>query len=258
MSGTRSHSPPAPATEAAPEALLIAAHGDCGGAGGNILAGELARRVRLTRRFDEVAVGYMRGEPSIEDVAAHMSCPRIRIYPLLMSDGYYVREAIPRRLGLAGGRDPLGHQITIDQPLGLDPKLPGQLLSAAAGAAHSAGVAPAAAHLLLVAHGSANSSHSADVARLVAAAMSREMVFATVEAAFLEEAPLFRQALASSPRPVFVLGLFAGCGMHADDDIHRIAGEPKDPRVHIVEQLGGYAGVIELVVEALSRPIGKG
>lgn len=252
MSGTRSPSPPAPATEGTCEALLIAAHGDCGGNGGNVLANELARRIRQANRYGQVMVGYMRSAPTIEEAAARIGCGRIRLYPLFMSDGYYVRDAIPKRLGIHNGVDALGHAVTIDQPLGLHPELPHQLLSAAAGAATGVGVSPAAASLLIVAHGSGNSPHSADVARQVAGCIAGEKIFGQVETAFLEEAPFFTETLARMPRPVFVLGLFAGGGMHADEDIHAAVDALKDPAIHVVEQLGGYAGIIELVAAGLS------
>ena len=82
---------------------MIAAHGDCGGERGNVLAIELARRMRLSRRYQEVVVGYMKSAPTIEEAAARIGAERIRLLPLFMSDGYYVREAIPRRLGIHDG-----------------------------------------------------------------------------------------------------------------------------------------------------------
>jgi sirohydrochlorin ferrochelatase len=232
--------------------LLIAAHGDCGGNGGNVLANELAHRMRMARHYDEVAVGYIRCGPAIEEVAAEIASNRIRLYPLFMSDGYYVRNAIRKRLGLADGVDALGRAVTIDPPLGLHPGLPGQLLSAATAMASRAGVKPGSATLLLVAHGSSKTPHSAEVARQVAQSMATTRAFGAVEVAFLEEAPLFVDALRACARPVFVLGLFAGCGLHADEDIHRMVDEAGDPGIHIIEQLGGYAGVIELVAASLA------
>jgi sirohydrochlorin cobaltochelatase len=251
MSGTRSPSLPEPATRVGKGAVLIAAHGDCGGDCSNMLAGELARRIKRSGHYDEVAVGFLRCAPLIEEAVAHISSAHIRIYPLFMSDGYYVREAIPKRLGIQEGVDPLGHRIDVDPPLGLHPLLPELLLSAAAGTALAAGLRPQTAVLLLVAHGSANSPHSANVAREVGKAMEHKSVFASVVVAFLEEEPYFNDVLRTIPRPAFVLGLFAGGGLHADEDIHRIVKELDDPSIHIVEQLGGYAGVVELVAASV-------
>jgi sirohydrochlorin cobaltochelatase len=207
--------------------------------------------VRQAERYDEVAVGYLRGSPSIEEAAAHITSDSVRLYPLFMSNGYYVSEAIPKRLGISDGVDALGHHITIQEPLGLHPELPQLLLAAAIDAAAGKSILPKSAALLLVAHGSAHSPHSAAAARQVRDRMAGRDLFAAVEVAFLEEEPLFVPSLKSCPRPTFVLGLFAGEGMHAGDDIHGAVAALKDPDVHIVEQLGGYAEIIELVAGQL-------
>jgi sirohydrochlorin ferrochelatase len=252
MSGTRLHSPPEPATEAGAEALLIAAHGDCGGPGGNVLASELARRMRQAGRYREVAVGYLSCSPSIEEAAAHMASGTIILYPLFMSNGYYVSEAIPKRLGLSNdGVDPLGRRVIIHEPLGLHPELPQLLHSAAVDAAAGKAVSPKSATLLLVAHGSAHAPHSATAAQRIRDWMAGRGVFAAVELAFLEEEPLFVPLLRNCPRPTFVLGLFAGEGMHGGDDIHNAIASLQDPKIHIVEQLGGYAEIIELIASRL-------
>ncbi|MCB1377873.1 MAG: hypothetical protein KDK89_05830 [Alphaproteobacteria bacterium] len=232
---------------------MIAAHGDCGGEGGNLLANELARRVRLSKRYDEVVVGYMKAQPSIEEVAAHISSERIRLFPLFMSDGYYVREAIPNRLGIRDGIDALGHHVTIETPLGLLPELPGLLIQASLAVAANAGLQTNATTLLLVAHGSENSPHSAEMARDLRDRMAAENLFRDVVVSYLEEKPFFADQLMACPRPTIVLGLFAGGGMHATEDVRGAVAELGDPKVHIVEQLGGFAGIIEMAVAGLTR-----
>ncbi len=233
------------------EALLIVAHGDCGGFGGNMLAQELARRMRHSQRYGEVVVGFMRSDPSIEAAVSQVECDRLRIYPLFMSDGYYVRESIPKRLGISGGVDALGHQVSIDEPLGLHPRLPELLISAVIGAALGKGIQPKSACLLLVAHGSRQSAHSAAAAREIRDRIDRSGTFLGVEVSFLEEEPLFVDALENRKLPTFVLGLFAGEGVHAAGDIHGAVVTLGNPQVHVVEQLGGYAGVIELITAEL-------
>jgi sirohydrochlorin ferrochelatase len=251
MSGTRSDFPPEPAIRPAGEALLIAAHGDCGGDRGNVLAIELARRMRLSRHYEEVVVGYMKSDPTIEEAAARIGAERIRLMPLFMSDGYYVREAIPRRLGIHDGVDAMGHHVVIATPLGLLPELPRVLLEASVDSARAEGLLPSASTLLVVAHGNGNSTQSAGTARAIAQQMAEHRVFAGVQTAFLEEPPFLKDVLASAPRPLFVLGLFAGCGMHGLEDLHNAVEALHDSSVRIVEQLGGYARVIELIASGL-------
>jgi len=216
-----------------------------------MLARELAHRVNQAHRYEEVAIGFLRCGPSVEEAASHIRSARIRLYPLFMSDGYYVREAIPRRLGIQNNTDSFGHRVSFEEPLGLNPRLPDVLLTATVNAALARGVRPNAAHLLVVAHGSSKSPHSAEVARRITTYIASGKAFASVEVGFLEEEPYFAARLAEMPRPLFVLGLFAGEGMHNGDDLHQAVDSLGDPAVHIVEQLGGYAGVIELVAASL-------
>jgi sirohydrochlorin cobaltochelatase len=233
--------------------LVIIAHGDCGGIGGNVLARELARRVGQTGRFAEVAAGFLRCQPSIEEVAAHIASATIRLYPLFLSDGYYVRDAIPRRLAIKDGVDALGHRVIVDEPLGLHPRLPEILASAAAAAALGRGISPNSATLLIVAHGSRHTTNSADIARLISDGIASKGRFRSVDVSFLEEAPFFRDALRRCPRPTFVLGLFAGGGMHATDDVQRAIAALGDNLVFGIEQLGGYGSIIELISSDLSK-----
>lgn len=214
---------------------------------------ELVHRLRQAGCFAEVAAGYLRCEPSIEDVVARIECGRIRIYPMFLSDGYYVREAIPRRLAIVEGIDARGRKISIDPPLGLHPELPRVLASAAAAAAERRGILPKSANLLLVAHGSSKTPHSAEVANLIKDSVAKDLAFASVAVAFLEEEPLFSAALVQSARPLLVLGLLAGGGMHATDDVQAAVNDLGDPQVINVAQLGGYASIIELVVADLCK-----
>ncbi len=227
---------------------MIAAHGDCGGEGGNMLANELARRLRKARCYDEVAVGFMRSGPTIEDAIAKFSSDCVRIFPLFMSDGYYVREAIPKRLGIENHKDVFGHRITIDVPLGLLPGLPRLLSEAANNFLQTRALAPAHVTLLLVAHGSEKSAESANVAHAIRARIAELQSFGAVKAGFLDEPPRFADVLRECPRPTVVLGLFAGNGLHAEEDVRRMVAELGDPSVYVIEQLGGYARVIELIV----------
>lgn len=254
MSGTRSPSLPEPATRPAGEALIVAAHGDCGGNGGNVLALELARHMRQTGRYAEVAVGFMASEPSIEAAAAQVTSSTIRIYPLFLSDGYYVSVAIPKRLAISDGVDARGRRIVFAEPLGLNPHLPGLLASAAAAAAVRLNIPASAANLLLVAHGSKHTPHSAEAACRIMRGIADTGRFASIGVAFLEEAPFFSDAIHACGRPVFVLGLFAGGGIHAKDDVQEAIRRLNDDRVFGIDQLGGYASIIELIASDLGKP----
>jgi hypothetical protein len=162
-----------------------------------------------------------------------------------------VRQAIPERLGLRAGRDSWGHKVKIAEPLGVSPDLPTVLDAALRSAAGAHGLDPLLTHVLLVAHGSTKSPHSADVARSIVRKVEDGGRFASVSLALLEEEPFLADALKTLLRPLLVLGLFAGEGLHGGDDLTEAVRALNDPAVFVVEQLGGYAGVIELIARSL-------
>ena len=98
--------------------LLIIAHGERGGAAENSLVHDLVTRLRASSRFARVEAGFIRSEPPLEEAAARLSGTRMTVYPLFMSDGYYVRRAIPERLAASGHAGTGAPSIL--PPLGLD------------------------------------------------------------------------------------------------------------------------------------------
>lgn len=251
MSGTRSRFRRAQATEAggaADEALLIVAHGDRGGLREDRLAREIAARLRRSGRYAAVEVGLIRGEPSLEEAARRLPPGAFRIYPLFMSEGYYVQKAIPERLGLKGGK---ARAAIMETPLGLDPALPGTVLDAARRTAQAAGLDAARATLLLVAHGSSKSSASADAARALAGAMEKSSPFRRIEVAFLEETPFLPDALAALEGPAVVLGLFAGEGMHGAEDLPQAIAATGRDDLHLAPPLAREGALIDLVCARL-------
>jgi hypothetical protein len=52
------------------------------------------------------------------------------------------------------------------------------------------------------------------------------------------------------------MGLFAGTGLHAAEDVLGAVEALGDPQVFAVDRLGGYADVIEMICEGLCPPAG--
>lgn len=197
------------------EALLVVAHGDRGGLGGNLLAERIAERMAVRCSEDKVALAYIRGGPSISEALKGLKAQRIRVYPLFMSNGYYVKSAIPQQIEKSGWRG----RWQVALPLGLDPDLPDVLAEEATTAIGASGKTPARCTLLLVAHGSSKSRASARAARRIAKDITRKSLFAGVETAFLEEAPYFKERLKHIEGPACVVGLFIGEGLHGGEDL---------------------------------------
>jgi sirohydrochlorin ferrochelatase len=224
--------------------LLVVAHGERGGAAENRLVHELVARLREANVFSRVEAGFIRSEPSIEDAAARLGGGALTVYPLFMSDGYYVRQAIPQRLGTQGAE--------ILTPLGLDAALPPLVAEIGMEAAHDAGLDPAMAHLLMVAHGSSKSGESAAAARAVAARIAAAGDFASLTVAFLEEEPFLDAALKKVPGPAILLGLFAGDGMHAAEDLPEALKQSGRRDVVLAGSLGTDPRLADLVVSAIT------
>ncbi len=215
--GTRSSE--VPSAHAKSEALLIIAHGDRGGMRANRLAKEVARRMRASGRFADVGVAFVTGSPDISKAAHRLKGATVRVCPLFMSDGYYVRTAIPERLGLDSGGTAAGRRYTLMAPTGLDPRLPEIVADIAAETAGAAGLTAASARLLIVAHGSSKDPASRLAAEAAARAIAAMRRFAGVDTAFLEEPPFLDERLRALPGPLIVTGFFIGEGMHGAEDM---------------------------------------
>jgi sirohydrochlorin ferrochelatase len=197
----------------------------------------------------------MRADPTISTAASGLMSENLRVYPLFMSNGYYVKDAIPKQLGVQGGKDSFGHSVITESPLGLDPSFPGLLHDAAQNAVLSKGYSPKHTDLLIVAHGSAETPDSARIARQIAAALAELEGFASVDTCFLEESPYYQERLKNCRRATAVLGLFAGCGLHAGDDLQQAMTVSCEFPVFQVEQLGGYAAIIEHIATSLAAKV---
>ncbi|HXK53069.1 MAG TPA: CbiX/SirB N-terminal domain-containing protein [Hyphomicrobiales bacterium] len=230
--------------------LLIIAHGERGGAAENSLVHDLVTRLRASSRFARVEAGFIRSEPPLEEAAARLSGTRMTVYPLFMSDGYYVRRAIPERLAASGHAGTGAPSIL--PPLGLDPGLVPLGEEIALEAVAAAGLESAGTHLLAVAHGSSKSGESAACARSVAAQIEARGQFASVSVAFLEEHPFLEAALKTQPGPAALLGLFAGDGLHAAEDLPGALAASGRRDIVLAGSLGGDRRLADLVAAAIT------
>ncbi len=199
-------------------ALVLAAHGDRGGPGRNE---SLARHVAaLSKRSEFVCVtgGVLNGEPALEAAlrqAAQNGAKQILLYPMFMSDGYFVQNILPKKIAAAR----LSIPIRILKPFGLDRRVPLMMLENALRAASSAELDPAKVDLLIAGHGSKFGPGNADATRAAAKAMAEHSPFKSIDFAFLEEEPFILEALRKHHNRSVVCGFFSGEGMHAGDDI---------------------------------------
>ena len=171
------------ATEKAAEpALLIVAHGERGGAGDDRVVYELAEQMRHSGVYSTVHGCFVSKEPSLKSTIDGMSAGPVTIYPLFMSDGYFVKQTIPRSIDES-------RQTKVMTPLGLNRQLPQLVAKVALQSAKATGWVPGDCHLLLVAHGSKHDRASRTATGTVAKSIEAMDDFAGVSTSFLEESP---------------------------------------------------------------------
>ncbi len=233
--------------------LILAAHGERGGAGNNASLIAHAEAMAAVPGIAAVAAGVLKGDPTLEDALASVASAGstdILVYPFFMSDGYFVEKVLPQRIRDAGHEG----KARILPPLGLDPGLPSLMLETALKSAGEAGFDPAASRLLVVGHGSQGSRASALATELIALKLANKAVFSDVTAAFLEEPPFVRESLEGERPPTVVAGFFSGDGLHAAQDVPEAIAWSGAQAVY-AGSIGGHAGVTGIIAAAVERAL---
>lgn len=234
-------------------AIVLASHGDRGGASPNATLKAQAEAVRALTGLS-VTTGVLKGEPTVEQAlaeAAASGAARIAVYPLFMADGYFVQKVLGERTRKAG----LVPEPTLLAPLGLDPALPDLLVREAIAAAEREGFEPAASRLLIAGHGSRLGPASATATRKAAARVALARRFASVTTAFLEEEPFLKDTLRANPAPTVVAGFFFGDGMHAGEDVPDIIADTGANAIY-TGAIGNSPAVAPLIAAALAADLG--
>ena len=236
-------------------AVVLAAHGDRGGAAPNSTLRSHRDRLQAMGVFRTVTAGVLNGEPSLESAllaTQAAGAQRIAVYPMFMAAGYFTNMVLPERIAAVG----LDRQCRILEPLGQDLRIPSLLLDEARAAAAAAGLEPAATRLLIVGHGSKLGPASANATREVASAVARLQSFMSVETAFLEELPFVDAALAGERPPTVVSGFFSGDGLHAQEDVPEAIAEAGGRAVY-AGSIGRSAELASIIRDAVEMAMAR-
>jgi sirohydrochlorin ferrochelatase len=198
------------------DVLLLIGHGS---ARYQDAAGALHRHARGLREagaFGQIEVGLLHGTPSAAEALGRIDAGSVRVVPFFMEAGYFTLDAMPRSLGLGGG-DPRLH---LCPPVGTHDGMAGLIERQALAGCAAEGMEPGSAAVLVVGHGSASAPGRALALHRHSARVGWTGLFARVESACLEEAPLVADALHGlRGHPVVVVGFFAGAGRHVREDV---------------------------------------
>jgi len=231
--------------------LVIAGHGERGGARTNSTLIAHAAAVRQLVDSRCVTWGVLKGERSLEEALAEAHAAEARhilVYPFFMADGYFVGTVLPDRIRMAG----LDDVCRILTPLGLESRLPALMLAESLRATRAAGLDARATRLLVAGHGSKFGPASARATRRAAAAVARACHFAHIDTAFLEEAPFLAAKLESKPSPTVVSGFFSGEGLHAAEDVPRLIRNSTANAIY-AGPIGRSPSIPELILAAATR-----
>ena len=133
------------------------------------------------------------------------------IYPLFMTDGWFVRSALPKRLGAAPAQ--------ILPPLGVEDGLPDLVAGVLRSAMDARGWTVKDTFLLVGSHGSGRSPNSKQATEAFVRQLRSRIGFKEVRTGYVEEAPYFGDAARGVPDKALCLPFFAAYGGHVKEDI---------------------------------------
>src|ERR1700736_5132203 len=210
-------------------ALILVGHGSTLNPDSSAPTFQHADEIIRRELFHEVYCAFWKEEPSLREVLRMVDSKEVYVVPNFISEGYFTETVIPRELELSGPiteRD--GKVIKHCAPVGNDPRMIDLLLNRAHTVAPN--VAPEAASLLIVGHGTQLNERSAEAARLQVQRIRERHVYAEVSEAYMEEAPFIAdwRKLTSQP-DVIVVPFFIADGLHSYQDIPVLLGIESAP-----------------------------
>jgi sirohydrochlorin ferrochelatase len=202
--------------------------------GWRVKGATLARPGSLAEAFAEAEEGAM-----------------IAVYPLFMSNGWFVQTELRRRVAASTERP----AVFLD-PFGLDPALPELCIRIAAEAAGRQGDALADTTLVLAAHGSARNTAPAEAAWDIQKQIARHGLFRDVRLGFVEQEPSIAMAASGlNGQAGLCLPLFATTAGHVTGDVprHLAAGRFAGSLLPPVGEDAAVAGLVAASITNASR-----
>lgn len=234
----------APATE--PRAALIVAHGSPS-------APErpeedlhaLADRVAARLHGWTVRGATLAGRGTLKATLDTLGSQQVSIYPLFMSDGWFVSRELPRRIG-----ELCDSAFAMLSPLGLDPSVHALCLDCVRRAASERDLSLEETTILLAAHGSPSDPRPREAAEKAARFIAAAGLFRDVRVGFVDEVPYLAEA-ARLNGPALCLPFFAGHAGHVDVDLPRALAEAAFPGP-MLDPVGMRPEIAQIVAAALS------
>jgi sirohydrochlorin ferrochelatase len=171
------------------------------------------------------------------------------IFPLFMSDGWFVRDLLPKRLEAAGACS-----YRILPPFGTLPdtqELAVQIVRHHISANHWTDHQTT---LILAAHGSGRSPFSALAAKKTAAKIATVLPLRDIKVGFIEEPPMLGDVARNTGRETLCLPLFVELWGHVTTDIPQ-ALEKAGFTGRLLDPVGIHANVPRIIAKTLSESL---
>lgn len=185
--------------------ILLAAHGERGGAANNARLAGLVEQVGAALPEADVGSILVNVDGLVERTLAACGARPVVCLPLLFSDGYFFAQKLKPHFAGAGRM--------LAPPMALWRSFAPFLADNLALRTISHAADP---RVVLVAHGSKTPGRSAACARMVAQHMQAR--YGRIEVGFLEETPFAGDVVAAAESPWVAVGLFLGEGLHGGED----------------------------------------
>ena len=215
-----------------------------------------AEVIRESRRFAEVEVGMLLGQPDVVSAFNALRAPVVHVVPFFLEDGYFTRIAIPDLL-LPLASNP--RVIRFCPPVGTNDGIASMLEARLTRHCEMFGIDPKLLSVLLVGHGSARNAGRARAVRKHAATLENNGRFGWVRVAYLEEAPVVAEALAGARgHVVATIGYLANEGAHATNDLpaliaaERAARGTHWPPVHDLGTIAADEAMPRLIMDQVT------
>ena len=198
-----------------------------------------AAELRRRKLFADVREALWKEEPQIKSVLAGLTTPRIFIAPLFISEGYFSENVIPNALGFNLTLDPKSRvtqhatrNTFYCRPVGTHDGMTDVVLARAREVASMFPFPrwpkPQDITLFIAGHGTEQNENSRKSIERQAERIRDLQQYADVHAVFLEEQPRIATCYElARTRNIVVVPYFISQGMHTQEDIPVLLGEPR-------------------------------
>ena len=221
-------------------ALVLFGHGSSVNDGSAAPVYQHAAELRRRKLFADVREAFWKQEPNLVEIVQTLPQEQIFLAPLFISEGYFSEEVIPRALGFRGSgpeawsrvRELEGRMLYYCRPVGTHDSMTSVLLARAKEVAEKfpfpRAPKPRDTTLFIAGHGTEQSENSRKAIERQAELIRGMHIYSDVHAVFMEESPRITESQTlSKTTNMIVVPFFISDGMHVQEDIPALLGEPK-------------------------------